>query len=277
VRQELAELLDFALMLARAAEEHVLAHYRRAESFTKPDGTEVTIADRMVERVLRNLISSRFPKHGILGEEFGESPTNGERFTWVLDPIDGTSWFTMGAPLFGTLIGLLEHGNPVLGVVHLPALQETLYAVQGMGCWFKTPHTPATRVHVAAGVPLARATILASGIHGSNMGSTTDAHTFDLLQVATQAGKLKFYGDCVQHVLVSRGHAHAAIDTVMKPWDIAALVPCIEEAGGVITSLKGKRTDITNQQNILTSCSAELPWELIEALKPHEQMLSLVV
>jgi len=277
MRENLSDLLKFALQLAHAAEEQVLAHFRYAEPLVKSDGSEVTLADRMAEKVMRNLISTRFPGHGILGEEYGESFSQEGRWTWVLDPIDGTSWFTIGAPLFGTLIGLLDHGEPILGVIHLPVMQETIYAAHGLGCWFKASNAPAVQVKVAPALPLADSVVLFSGIHNSNMIPYAHPDAFNLTRVLQGSRKAKFYGDCVQHTLVCRGLVHAAIDTVMNPWDVAALVPCIREAGGVITSLRGEPTNIVYQPTILSSCGPELHQEILTALQPDEKRLALAV
>lgn len=273
--ESLSDLLSFALTLARAAEDHILPHYRRVESRTKADGTEVTIADRMAEKVMRNLIASRYPHHGILGEELGYKPSLNEKYTWVLDPIDGTAWFTIGAPLFGTLIGLLEFGKPVLGVVHLPALQETLYAATGLGCWLDVAGSSTRQVHVAPPISLQKATVLASGIHGTSLAPRNGSDVFDLGAISSCAEKLKFYGDCVQHALVCRGHVHAAMDTLMRPWDIAAFVPCIEEAGGVITSLSGESQNILQQETILTSCCSGLHDEIVRAVAPRSHRCAI--
>ena len=269
------ELLEFALLLAHAAEEQILPFFRYADAYIKPDGTEVTLADRMAEKVMRNIISTRYPRHGIIGEEYGALPPSDGRFTWVLDPIDGTSWFTMGTPLFGTLIGLVDRGEPVLGVIHLPILQETVYAATGLGCWFKASSAPAIRTRVAPHVAPVDSVVLASGLHKSNIMDRSDPHAYNLSNILHTSRKVRFYGDGIQHTLVCRGYAHAAIDTIMKPWDIAALVPCVREAGGIISSLEGEQENLIHQQTILSSCSPQLHQEFLALLKPESRKLAL--
>lgn len=129
------EILEFALSLSRAAEAEILPVFRKCTITLKSDGTEVTEADRRAEEVMRSLIEKHCPKHRILGEEFGGSknPTNDP--IWVLDPIDGTTSFAIGLPIFGTLIAYLEGGEPQVGVIHFPAMGETVYAAKGSGCW----------------------------------------------------------------------------------------------------------------------------------------------
>ncbi|MDH3763362.1 MAG: histidinol phosphate phosphatase, partial [Gammaproteobacteria bacterium] len=118
------ELDGFANQLADASRAVIARYFRQSFSIdAKGDETPVTVADRETERALRNLIGERFPDHGIYGEEFGEQNTD-RRFTWVLDPIDGTRSFITGTPTFGTLIGLMEEGAPVFGVIDMPAMDE---------------------------------------------------------------------------------------------------------------------------------------------------------
>lgn len=258
------EFLAFALQLAEAAEAEILPLYRNVTVSRKADGSEVTEADRKAEAAIRQLIAERYPEHGIIGEEFGTSES-AARHQWVIDPVDGTAWFTLGVPLFGTLVALLEDGEPVVGVVHLPVQGETVYAAQGSGCWFRTRTEKRRRVTVSPAVPLPEAAISASGIHASDIKPTGDK-SYRLTSVIRQAGKFRFCGDCSQHALVCRGNLHVAIDPVMAPWDIAALVPCVEEAGGVATSIHGERASIIYSGSLITSCDRAL----------HEEVLNLL-
>ena len=97
-----SEFLRFALDLVRVAEDRILPHYQDCAVSLKPDGTEVTEADRQAERAMRERIEEVYPKHGILGEEFGARDTGEDGYQWVIDPVDGTAWFTLGMPTFGT-------------------------------------------------------------------------------------------------------------------------------------------------------------------------------
>ena len=203
---------------------------------------------------MRETIRARFPQHGVLGEELGESPGDGTPLRWILDPIDGTAWFTMGAPLFGTLIALAEGDEPILGVIHFPALGETVYAARGLGCWFQLEGAAATRVHAAPAVPIEGAVASASGVHASDFQRDPSRPAHRLSALVRSVRKFKFCADCFQHALVSRGGLHIAVDTVMAPWDIAALVPCVEEAGGMVSSLSGQRAGVINGGSLLTTC-----------------------
>ena len=260
------EYLDFAYSVALSAGRIALQQYRQTSASTKADGSEVTEADRQVESLMRTMIQRRYPAHDILGEELGNSSRTSGKHLWVLDPIDGTAWYTMGTPLFGNLVALLEDGEPIVGVIHLPALGETVCAAKGCGAWLSYGTSAPQRVHVASGVPLNQATVTASGVHRSDMLRSAKASGYPLRGIVQRAGKFRFYGDCVQHALVCAGHTHAAIDTIMHPWDSAAIIPCIEEAGGVVTTLDGHRDNVVFGGSLLTSCSAELHEEIIRCL-----------
>lgn len=195
----------------------------------KADATPVTAADRAAEAVLRRLIESRFPEHGILGEEFGEDRPDAE-FVWVLDPIDGTRTFVAGSPLFGTLIALLHQGQPIVGAVHLPALSQ-LFLGDG-----RTATCNGRPVRVRSGVPLEQATVLVTDVLAPERlhpGGGFDALTRRCAMVRT-------WGDCFGYTLLASGGAQAMMDPIMNPWDIAALIPVVSGAGGTITDWHGR-------------------------------------
>ena len=112
-----------------------MPRFQRCAVDWKPDGSEVTEGDRRAEAVMRELIAKHLPAHKVLGEEYGGSQSPTDEPLWVLDPIDGTASFAVGLPIFGTLIGYVEKGEPQVGVIHLPAMGETVYAASGSGCW----------------------------------------------------------------------------------------------------------------------------------------------
>lgn len=259
------EGLATALELAELAEARILPHYQRCATDLKADGSEVTRADREAEQAVRARLAQRHPGHAILGEEFG-----GERQAaaqqWIVDPLDGTSAFALGLPLFGTLIAYAEHGEPLVGVIHFPVLGETVYAARGLGCWYRRRGEAATRVQVRATVPLAQAVVSASGVHASDILPPAGGRSYALTPLLRQAGKFRFCGDCMQHALVCRGSLHAAVDTLMQPWDIAALVPCIEEAGGVATSLEGRREGVVFGGSLLATCGPALHRQVLAVL-----------
>ena len=195
---------------------------------TKGDATPVTLADRGAEELMRAMIRKKFPDHGVIGEEFGSERADAE-FVWVLDPIDGTKSFITGVPLWGTLIALLHRGQPVLGAIHQPVLQQLM-----IGDGAKTTlNGRAIRVR-----PMARiedATLLTSDPFNPSKYQHGEAFT----ALRQRAKLVRTWGDCYGYLLVAGGWADVMCDPIMNPWDIAALVPVIRGAGGVITNWQG--------------------------------------
>ena len=230
---ETASLLDFAVRVSREAGAITLGYFKGSlQPERKADNSLVTIADREVETYLRATIEQAFPDDAILGEEQGEkSGTSGRR--WVIDPIDGTYSFVHGVPFYGVLIALEIDGQPVLGVVNLPALKEIVYAARGLGCFWNSD--PA---HVSATQSLSKALLLATDFGSCEEGGFGPAMT--TLQQKVEARRS--WGDCYGHILVATGRADVMLDPVMNIWDCAALMPIIEEAGGTFTDWQGRKT-----------------------------------
>jgi myo-inositol-1(or 4)-monophosphatase len=195
---------------------------------SKADQSPVTAADRGAEQLMRKLIAKRYPDHGIIGEEFGTERPDAE-FVWVLDPIDGTKSFITGVPLWGTLIGLLHQGQPVLGCINQPVLGQLVVG----DCQTTTLNGRPTRVRACPS--LAGATLLTSDT--TNLGKYQNGPACERL--ASSVKLYRTWGDCYGYLLVATGLADIMLDPIMNPWDIAALVPVIRGAGGVITDWKG--------------------------------------
>jgi histidinol-phosphatase len=229
-RESASTLLEFAVDVAWRAGRMTLAHFQTGiEPELKSDQSFVTIADRESERVARELIELRFPHDGILGEEFGEVRTTARR-RWVLDPIDGTNSFVRGVPLFGVLIGVEEAGEATVGVLHFPALNETVYAAAGVGCWWN-----GRRALVSDRSTLDDAVALTSDSetierHGRSSGWN---------RLRSRARLTRTWGDCYGYALVATGRAEIMVDASVSPWDTTAVRPVIEEAGGVFTDWDG--------------------------------------
>jgi histidinol-phosphatase len=225
----LEERLEFAVALARAAGEVALRHFQTGiAAELKADASPVTLADRAAERTMRELLRQRFPEDGIVGEEEGETGSEAP-LRWILDPIDGTRTFLRGVPLFGVLVALEDDTRALLGVIHLPALGETVYAARGLGCWWQD--RPA---RVSETARIAEALVLTTDTRSIAPGR--DAGWNRLRQAA---GLVRTWGDCYGYALVATGRAEAMLDPLMSVWDAAALVPIIEEAGGVFTGWEG--------------------------------------
>ena len=112
-----------------------MPRYRDCVASQKADGSDVTIGNLSAEKVMRKMITQHFPEYTKLGEEFGAFGNSEQRYQWILDPLDGTAWFVLGVPIFGILVALLESNKPILGVIHLPAMGETVYAGRDLGSW----------------------------------------------------------------------------------------------------------------------------------------------
>ena len=194
----------------------------------KSDATPVTDADRGAEELLRRRILARFPDHGIMAEEFGNEREDAE-YVWVLDPIDGTKSFVSGVPLFGTLIGLLHRGEPVLGAIHQPIQGELLIGDNATTTLNGRP------VRVRATSRLPDAVVLASDT--TTVARHQDASGWERL--AASARWVRTWGDCYGYLLVASGQADVMTDPIMAPWDLLPLIPVIRGAGGVITDWQG--------------------------------------
>jgi histidinol-phosphatase len=222
--------LDFAVEVAWRAGRATLAHYQTGiAADTKPDASPVTAADRGAESIARTLIAARFPDDAILGEEDGESGAGAQR-RWIVDPIDGTRTFLRGVPLFGVMLALQEGDVITLGVLHFPALGETVYAARGLGCWWN-----GRRAHVSAVDRLEDALITTTDT--ANIERYGRAAGWERLR--RDSGLVRTWGDCYGYALVATGRAEAMLDPIVSLWDVAALAPIIEEAGGVITDWDG--------------------------------------
>lgn len=227
---DLSPYRTFMTELARDSGDFIRPLYRQPSVAveTKADQSPVTIADRGAEELMRARIAKRFPTHGIVGEEFG-SDRPGAEFVWVLDPVDGTKTFITGLPLWGTLIALLHQGQPILGCIHQPVLEQM---VIGDGT---TTDLNGRVVRCRATRRIEDSTLLTSD--PLTPATYQNGPAFDALQ--KRARLVRTWGDCYGYLLVATGWADIALDPIMNAWDIAALVPIIRGAGGVVTDWQG--------------------------------------
>src|SRR5262245_20509738 len=233
MREPHGSLLEFAVEVAWRVGRISLAHYQTGVAAeTKADASPVTVADRAAEQLARDLIEARFPQDGIVGEEFDEARPGAER-KWIIDPIDGTRSFVRGVPLYGVLLAVEDDGEAVLGVIHFPALAETVYAARGEGCWWD-----GRRALVSDTTSLDDALLLTTSYEGIERRNFSDGWN----RVRSRAGQVRTWGDCYGHALVATGRAEAMFDAGANVWDAAALKPIIEEAGGVFTDWHGQPT-----------------------------------
>ena len=196
---------------------------------SKSDDTPVTFADRETERLLRIRIEEKYPEHGIIGEEYGTIREDAE-YVWVLDPIDGTKSFVGGVPLFGTLIALMKNGQPILGAIDQPILDQRII---GDG---KVTRLNGDQVFQRKPTTLDRATLLTTD--PLEPARRHDPQGWDAL--ASEVHLYRTWGDCYGYLLLASGKADIMVDPIVEKWDLLSLIPIIRGAGGVITDWHGK-------------------------------------
>lgn len=238
-----SELVTFAQQLADASAEVIRGYFRRRLTVDdKADASPVTIADRQAEQVMRALIQQHFPTHGIYGEEWGVTASDAE-YVWVLDPIDGTKSFITGKATFGTLIALLHHGQPILGIINQPILQER---------WLGGVGVPTTLngelVTVRSCEALQHALLYATS---PEMFQGADRTAFERVK---GAAKHPLYGaDCYAYALLSSGWVDLVIEAALSPYDYCALVPVVENAGGILTDWAGQPLGLHSDGRVIAA------------------------
>jgi histidinol-phosphatase len=229
----LRTLLDFAVEASWQAGKITLEYFQAGTAVErKSDASPVTLADRRSEAKLRESIQRHFPAHGILGEEYGEVLGHSP-YRWILDPLDGTRSFIQGVPLYGVMVGLEYAGRAILGVVHFPAMGDTVYAAKSEGCYWN-----GRRAQVSSINTLEDAVLLATDV--GSLYAAGRGRIFETLQNQTRLQRT--WGDCYGHILVATGRAEIMLDPILNIWDCAALQPILEEAGGTFTDWSGTPT-----------------------------------
>lgn len=230
------EDLRLAHILADGVDRLTLARFQKHDFTveTKPDLTPVTDADKEAEQFIRGQLSRARTRDSILGEEFGETGSSPRQ--WVIDPIDGTKNFVRGVPVWATLIALLDHGKPVVGVVSAPALQRRWWAAEGGGAYTGRSLMKATKISVSGVNNLADASFSYSSMTGwKELGNREQ-----FIDFTDQVWRTRAYGDFWSYCMVAEGAVDVAAEPELNLYDMAALVPIVTEAGGKFTSLAGE-------------------------------------
>ena len=230
--------LDLALRMADIADSIALPRFRAQDLKieTKADASPVTDADRSVEAALKALLAEERPEDALIGEEYG-STGSGAR-TWIIDPIDGTANFMRGVPVWGALIALAIDGKPVLSVVSAPALARRWWAAPGVGA-----HTRDTDGAVRSIVVSGVADLGHSSLSYNNLQLWDRAGKLEqLVALSRQIWRTRAYGDFFSYMLLAEGSVDIVAEHDLKIYDIAALVPIVEQAGGMLTALDGPLT-----------------------------------
>jgi len=250
------EFHEFANRLADKAGEIIRKYYRQPMTVDKKDDeSPVTIADREVEHVLREMIEAAYPEDGILGEEYDRKESANGR-TWVIDPIDGTKSFVIGRPTFGTLVALCENDIPVFGMIDQPILRER---------WIGDGKTTTMNGESVR-------TRECSNVYDAVIGATTPM-MFDKLSEYDRAyeifekdqSRMVWGGDCYMYGLIASGYMDVAFEQNLSPYDFAALIPIIKGAGGHISDWRGDELSLNSVGKVIAVGDKSL-WPALERI-----------
>lgn len=233
--KDLLAAKEAALSWLEPATREILKRFQKKLTVQyKADQSPVTLADQKAEEILRKKIRREFPDHGIIGEEFGEEDSHRE-WVWTIDPIDGTRSFIQGLPMFATLLSLLRKGEPVMGIICLPALGETVWAVQGKGTF-----SGKRRLRVSSHSKL-KDSVLATADHYC---FREKKYLRFWNQLHSKAKLVRTYPDAFGHLLAIRGSVDAMVDPWAYIWDFAPCKILVQEAGGAFVNFKGNGNSI---------------------------------
>jgi myo-inositol-1(or 4)-monophosphatase len=248
------DYLQFLELLGYEARSLALKYFRSSFNIvTKEDDTPVTIADREIEKRLRQMIASRFPADAIVGEEEGGTISSG--VSWVIDPIDGTKSFVCGLPLFGTLVGVLHHRKPAFGLIEIPALHErwvgndTLTTMNGNPC------------------EVSRCTSLSDARLCSTDTRMFSGEALDSFKRLVKSVRMTRHGtDSYGYAMLASGHIDLVVEADLKLHDVMALVPVIVGAGGIVTTWNGNPITDKFEGDILAAATPQLHSEAMRIL-----------
>lgn len=230
-------LVEFAHELTDISGAVILPYFRKPLSIGNKASQgafdPVTAADRAAERAIRKAIRARYPDHDVIGEEYGGAE-RGARYRWLIDPIDGTRAFIMGSPLWGTLVGLFDGAEPLLGLMDQPFTGERFWS-DGRRTRWRGPPGKTRLAKVRACARLGDAILTTT--HPDLFEGGAEAERF--AAVRARVRMTRFGGDCYGYCLLAAGFVDLIVEAGLKPYDIAPLVPIIEGAGGIVTTWQG--------------------------------------
>ncbi len=234
--------LALALRMADLADSIALPRFRAQDLKieTKADASPVTDADRSVEAALKAILAEERPDDAIIGEEFGSSGSGAR--TWIIDPIDGTANFMRGVPVWGALIALAVDGKPVVSVVSAPALGRRWWAAPGIGAQTKDVDGSVRDIRVSGIADLAHCSLSYNNLQLWDRAGKLE----QLVALSRQVWRTRAYGDFFSYMLLAEGSVDIVAEHDLKIYDIAALVPVVEQAGGRLTALDGPLTAETS-------------------------------
>ena len=232
--------LDKLVKVAHAAGQHTLKYFRRSDLVvdTKGDDSPVTVADREAEQLVRGMIAEAYPDDTVQGEEFAER-SGTSPYRWIVDPIDGTKSFVCGVPLYSTLLALECDGEAIGGVIYIPAGGEMVVAATGQGSWHRRGEEAAWQpARVSQKSDLARAVFVTSQVDSFDARGAEAAYK----RIERDVWLTRSWGDGYGYLMVATGRAEIMIDPQCNAWDVAAIMPILQEAGGRFTDWKGNAT-----------------------------------
>ena len=254
-----ARFVEFAKRTVRAAGAATLPFFRADIEIQNKAGNgrfdPVTEADKAAERVIREALSLEYPSHGVFGEEFGYQPGNG--LTWVIDPIDGTRAFMTGMLHWGVLLGLFDGEVPIVGAMYQPYTGELFYGDGEQAFFAKASEE--RQMHTSSCAQLSDAVLATTGF---DWFTEVDLVRFDKLRQSVQLCRVG--GDCYIYGLVAMGYVHLGTDASLNPYDIQALIPIVQGAGGVVSTYEGGNASMGGA--ILASANEGLHMKALEAL-----------
>jgi len=255
MEKDLGDDANILAAVLKAGAETSLSYYRKPVSIeVKADQSPVTIADKNTEKAMRAIIDDACPSDGVWGEEQGRNES-GNRL-WVIDPIDGTKSFLLGNPLYGCLAGLVENGAVKVGGAAVPPLNEYWIAAHGKGAYLN-----GQRLQASGQTQLSNASIQCTS---PDFFEDDERVRFD--RISSQARFRRYGGDCYSFLQLAAGWVDAVIESSLQPYDFVALVPIIEEAGGIITDWEGKALNVDSGPQVVAAASAELHRTILEQL-----------
>ncbi len=262
------EIIDFANELADISSEIIKKYFRCHSSkigqVMKDDNSPVTIADKEVERAIRNAIVKKFPDHGIIGEEEDDVNMDSD-YQWIIDPIDGTSSFIIGRPTFGTLIALAYQNKSMLGIMNQPISGERWVGVNQpgfmQGAWLNNQKiTTSDRNHLNDAILCTTSPFFFQNHNQQAFNKLTKATKYQ------QYGGVVYGGDCYSYALLATGFVDIVLDPSLKIYDYAALIPIIEMAGGIVTDWSGNEVRLESNFKMLACSNKKIHQQVLREL-----------
>lgn len=245
--------LQTAIKAAKEGEKIIRKYYQSDLNInTKEDNTPFTMADKETEEVVREVLASEFPEYGILGEEDGEK--DGNEYTWIIDPIDGTKNFIRQIPIFGTEIALMKDDEIILGVSNIPLMGELMYAEKGKGAYINDDKIECSEVKKIKD---------AFVTHGSLHKFKNSDRYNKLSELMRQSHRERGLGDLYNYHILTSGRCDVVFEIGINIWDVAPMVSIVEEAGGKITELDGSSIDLDTSA-VLATGTEELYEEVFD-------------